>query len=323
MSKKVYQYTIDGKFASSHKSIARASQIMGCDESTIRKVVDTDRTAMGFYWRSYKSFTNGTSKVSLPKILILDIETAPLRAWVFQKQIWKANISNEMVISEWFMLSWSAKWLHDDHVMSDVLTGKEAKVEDDKRIVKSLWKLIDEADITIAHNGIHFDTPNINTRFLLNGLPPTRPYKQIDTLYIAKKQFGFTHNSLNALAELFHLGGKIDTSFELWSKCVDGSDEALKEMETYNIQDVKLLEDVYLALRPWIRSHPNVGIYMEEDKHVCSNCGHTELTPYGYNYTQTGKYPVHKCNKCGALSQETRSVISTDKKKYLLKSLGK
>jgi DNA polymerase III epsilon subunit-like protein len=323
MSKKVYQYTKDGKFASSHKSVTKASNIMGCDESTIRKVVDTDRTAMGFYWRGYKSFTNGVTTINLPKILILDIETAPLKAFVWQTQVWKANISNNMVLSEWFAISWAAKLLDEDTVMSDVLTSKEAKKEDDKRIIFSLWTLINEADIVIAHNGIHFDVPNINTRFLLNGLPPTKPYKQIDTLQVARKQFGFTHNSLNALAKLFGVTEKIDTNFDLWARCVDGDDSALKEMETYNIQDVKTLESVYLKLRPWIRSHPNVGIYSTENQHICSNCGSTDLSPNGFNYTQVGKYQVYKCNKCGALSQESRTLLDIEKRKTLLKSLGK
>jgi hypothetical protein len=36
--------------------------------------------------------------------------------------------------------------------MHDRLTKKEVLNKDDKRITKSLWKLIDEADVVVAHN---------------------------------------------------------------------------------------------------------------------------------------------------------------------------
>ncbi len=258
----------------------------------------------------YLKYLNGdkSQKRKMPKVLVFDIETAPLLAFVFQKQVWKANISSDHVVSEWYMLCWSAKWLLEDEVMSDRLTGTEAKHEDDKRIVKSLWKLLDEADIVIAHNGDSFDVPNMNTRFIVHGLSPTSPYQTIDTKVVAKKQFGFTHNSLNALAKIFGLGEKMETDFELWKRCVAGDDEALKYMEEYNIGDIELLEDVYIRLRPWIRSHPNIGLYLEEGSESCPNCGNKDITwvRNKYYYTQTNRYPVFKCG-CGAWGRSRKA----------------
>ena len=220
----------------------------------------------------------------LPKILIFDIETSPLEAYVYQKSVWKANISPDKIISPWFTLTWSAKWLFDDETMSDRLTGEEALNENDARITKSLWKLFDEADVLVAHNGDGFDVPNMNTRFLVNGLTPPSPYQRIDTLKVAKKEFGFTHNGLDALAHTLGLKGKIETNFDLWKRCKQGSDEALKEMEIYNRQDVNLLEEVYLELRPWIKSHPSMALFIESDKPVCPVCGHDHLVEKGNGY---------------------------------------
>lgn len=254
----------------------------------------------------------------LPKVLVFDIETSPLKAFVFQKSVYKANITDEQVISEWFALCWSAKWLFDDKIMSDRLTGKEALAEDDKRISKSLWKLLDECDIAIAHNGDSFDIPNMNTRFIINGLFPTSPYQTIDTKVVAKKQFGFTHNTLDALAKLFGLGEKKKTDFELWTKCVDGDDKALKYMEEYNQEDVRLLEEIYLKLRPWIKGHPNLGLFVESDGAVCPNCGSEDIEPTGkFYYTQTGKYETYRCS-CGAFGRSRTNVFD----KELRKSLG-
>jgi len=254
----------------------------------------------------------------LPKVLVFDIETSPLRAYVFQKSVWRANITDEQVISEWYALCWSAKWLFDDQIMSARLTGEEARFEDDERITKLLWKLLDECDIAIAHNGDSFDIPNMNTRFILNGLPPTSPYQTIDTKAVASKQFGFTHNSLDALAKLFKLGEKKKTDFELWTRCVNGDNEALKYMEEYNQGDVSLLEEVYLKLRPWIKGHPNLGLFVESDVPVCPNCGSENVKWTGkFYFTQTGKYETYRC-ECGAYGRSRTNAYD----KELRKSLG-
>jgi len=252
------------------------------------------------------------SKVKLPKILLLDIETTPLEAFVWQMQVWKARVNDEAVISRWFMLTWSAKWLFSSEVMSMRLTGEEVKHEDDSRIVNGIWKVLNEADIVIAHNGDNFDIPNINTRFIVTGLPPTKPYQTIDTLRIAQKQFGFSHNSLNALARVFGLSEKIETDFELWRRCKNGDEEALKEMETYNKHDVEVLEEVYLKIRSWIKGHPNLSLYNDSEIGQCPNCGSINLKEVGNYFTSVGRYTVHQC-ECGAMSRSRKTNISKNK----------
>lgn len=262
------------------------------------------------------------SKIKLPRVLLLDIETTPLEAFVWQMQVWKARVNDEAVISRWFMLTWSAKWLFSNEIMSMRLSGEEVKNEDDNRIVAGIWKILNEADIVIAHNGDNFDIPNINTRFIVNGLSPTKPYSTIDTLRIAQKQFGFSHNSLNALARVFGLPEKIDTDFDLWKRCKNGSDDALAEMELYNRHDVEVLEEVYLKIRPWIKSHPNLALYTEFEGEMCSNCGSTKLIPHGHYYTQTGKYQTLRC-ECGAYGRRRTSVLTKEKRKNLLIGVAK
>lgn len=274
--------------------------------------------------RCYLKYLNGGDLPKpLPKVLLFDIETSPLQAFIFQKSVWKANVGSDQVISEWFMLTWSAKWLFDTEIMSERLTGKEAVKEDDGRIVKSLWKLLNEADIVIAHNGDSFDVPNMNTRFIVHGLPPTSPYQTIDTMLVARKQFGFTHNSLNALAKVFGFDPKLDTDFELWKQCVAGDDKALEYMQKYNQGDVKTLEDVYVKLRPWIKGHPNLGLYVEATGAVCPNCGSEDIQwTDKYYFTQTGKYQTFRC-KCGAFGRSRVSALSKSARKSLVIGLSK
>jgi hypothetical protein len=275
------------------------------------------------YFRYLNSGTE-SGNTKLPKVLILDIETSPLKAYIWQTRVWHTNVSEQQVLSQWFMLSWSAKWLFDVNVMSESLTGKEAKNEDDSRIISDLWKLLDDADIVIAHNGDSFDVPNMNTRFIVNNLPPTSPYQTIDTVKVARKQFGFTHNNLNALAKVFGFDVKLETSFHLWKECIEGNEEALRKMERYNRHDVELLEEVYVKIRPWIRSHPNLGLYVQSTEPVCPNCGNSTLDKTGkFYYTQTGKYETFRCKKCGAFGRMRTTATPKDVRKNLIVSIAK
>lgn len=238
------------------------------------------------------------------KILVFDIETAPLKSYVWG--IWNVNLGHSlnMLESDWFMLTWSAKWLFDDKVMSDKLTSEEVLNEDDKRISKSLWDLLEEADVVVAHNGLKFDIKRINTRFLKNGLTPPMPYQVIDTLIHARRRFNITSNKLNYIGKFLGLGEKLDTGgFDLWKRCMQGEEEALTEMETYNIQDVRLLEDVYLALLPYIKPHPNVGLFVKEDVHSCPSCGSHDLKWEGTYTTYANQYDAFRCGGCGSIGR--------------------
>lgn len=243
----------------------------------------------------------------IPRILIFDIETAPMKAYVWKR--WKENISLDQTISEWFMIAWSAKWLYCKSTMGEVLTPEEILKEDDSRITKDLWALINEADIVVTHNGNNFDIPKMNSRFIMHGLPPTKPYFSVDTYRVAKRQFGFSSNKLEALARYFGLAGKLDTDFELWKKCLEGNEEALNYMLEYNKQDVIVLEEVYLKLLPWIKGHPNMNMF-NDDMVVCTNCGSgdVEVLEGEYYYTQVNKYQLLRCKHCGAIFRSRGSI---------------
>lgn len=285
----------------------------------LARLFDTTREAIYEAKRIARSITSH----DLPKILIIDIETSPLMAYVWQKSVWGANIAEDKILSEWFVLTWSAKWLFDDAVFGDALKSTEAVMEDDSRLMKRLWSILDNADIVIAHNGDKFDVPNINTRFVVHGFPPPAPYQTIDTLRIARRQFGFTHNNLNALARVFDIDSKIETNFELWKRCIKGDSQALNEMLRYNKKDVQILEELYLRMRPWIKQHPNVSLFIDDKDARCPTCGSNKLSPTGKSYyTYVSRFDVMRC-ECGALSRVRKSNIEKEKKKNTLVSLAK
>lgn len=258
------------------------------------------------------------------KILVLDIETAPVRAYVWQA--WKQNVMPNQIVSDWFVLTWAAKWLFEDVVYSGALTSKEAKKQDDKRIMKSLWGMLNEADVVIAHNGIDFDIPKINTRFLLHGFMPPLPYQVIDTLKHIRKQFAFTHNKLDYVNQLLELPRKVaHEGMEMWDKCYRGDQEALDKMLEYNVGDVRILEDTYLRIRPWVKPHPNLGLHiLDETQCTCPNCGSTKMVEEDKHYhTSVNIYLLLRCENCGATARKRQTALTIKQRRHLITPTAK
>lgn len=251
------------------------------------------------------------------KVLVFDIETAPSTAYIWR--MWKENVGLEQLENEGYVLCWAAKWLDSDEVMSR--TTKWGKPEDDRNVVESLWKLLDEADIVIAHNGKKFDVPVMNARFAVHKLGPPSNYKIIDTLAIAKAKFRFISNKLDALGKFLGLGRKTKhAGFGLWRGCMEGDEQSWKKMIEYNKQDVLLLEAVYKALRPWDSQHPALPLYGEQDSRACNVCGSTHVHQKGYDYTKTHTYKRWKCQECGHNMRERFNSDDKTKNKNILSS---
>lgn len=260
--------------------------------------------------KSYKDSLNSPAKV-----LVLDIETAPLKGYFWQ--LWKQNIQINQITNDWFIFTWAAKWLFEDKVYSGKLTGKEAIKQDDKRIMKGIWAMLNEADIVITHNGKKFDMPKLNTRFLLNGLTPPLPYQQIDTCDSARKMLAFSSNKQEFISIAFGSPRKLETGgFELWDSCYKGDEKAIAKMEEYNIGDIISLELNYLKLRPYIMPHPNMGLFIMDGLQRCPSCGSDDLQDCGKDYrTTVAVYELKKCNCCGA-SSRVRKQKGTPKEKH-------
>jgi hypothetical protein len=244
------------------------------------------------------------------KILLYDIETSPSMGYYFELYREGNIVWNE---KSWYMLSFAYKWLGEEKtnvVSLPMFKSYSKNREDDKELVAELWKLFDEADVVIAHNGNSFDQKKTNARFIYHNMQPPSPYKEIDTKLVAKRYFKFDSNKLTDLGKYLGLGQKLSTGgFELWQKCMAGDPDAWKLMCKYNKQDVVLLEQVYLKLRPWMTNHPNMNI-ISGAIHNCPNCNSSDIQGRGFTYTRVSKRQRYWCKSCGAWS--SGEVIKTD-----------
>lgn len=251
------------------------------------------------------------------KVLIFDIETSPIIAHVWD--IWDQNVALNQIDTDWHVLSWSAKWLGENKIM--YMDQRNApNIENDKNILKEIWKLLDEADVVITQNGIKFDVPKLNARFIMHGFQPPSPFRHIDVYRVGKKHFNFTSHKLEYMTgklckKYKKLKHKRYPGHELWKQVLLGNQDAWKEMEKYNKYDVLSLEELYEIMRPWDNTI-NFNIYHDDNEYVC-DCGSTKFINKGYAYTETAKYRRYKCKQCGKASRSSVNLFSKDKKDSL------
>src|SRR6266436_353501 len=243
-----------------------------------------------------------------PKILLLDLETLPHLGFTWTK--WDTNVIKFK--QETCIATFAAKWLGEKSILGKALpdySGYTPNSYDDKKLVKDLWNLLDEADIVVAHNGADFDVKVCRARFLFHGMKPPSPFKVVDTKRVAKRVARFSSNSLNDLANYLGFGSKIKTDFDLWLGCISGDKTSWDRMLRYNKHDVLLLEKLYYRLLPWAGNHPNLTLFSDRSK--CPKCGSENINYRGTMTLSTGEYRRFQCQDCGGWGRDTKRERAT------------
>ncbi len=252
-------------------------------------------------------------KTHSKNILLYDLEVS--RA-VVEGYGNKWNFKVIKVIRPQLLMSFSWKWLGERHVHFHHMHG----YSNYKDFVQSLSDTLAEAPIRVAHNGINFDDKMANTFFMAENVEIPPPHKSIDTCRIARQKLKLpSSNSLNDVAEFLGLGAKekityADIEDDFMSDTP--SWKSIKQMEKYNNKDVRLLEDVYLKLRPLITNHPNIAVMGNAEG--CTACGSTDFIYKGYAYTATTVYRRVQCRACGKWGRERTQDRDIQNKPYIV-----
>ena len=167
------------------------------------------------------------------KIGIFDIETKGL----------KANWSH--------MLCWCMKEQGKDVIHSDLITSREARDKNDKRIVKSASDEIKKYDRILTYYGSGFDIPYTRSRALYQGIefPGYKDLYTTDMYFICRTKFRIHSNRLGAICEFFGIDAKNHPMTpELWKRAGAGDPEALQTILTHCREDVESTDKVYELL---------------------------------------------------------------------------
>lgn len=250
-----------------------------------------------------------------PKVLIFDLELAPLIANVYS--LWNNNfISHKDLERDFFIYSFAAKFWGEEEIHYFDNRGQD-NFEDDQDLLIHLSNLINQVDVIVGFNSIKFDMKKLNTRLIINGLPQCKPVKHIDLYRIAKEKFSFTSNSLAYLSKTLtpHTEKLSHSKYpgkEMIKECLRGNLDAWKENEEYNKQDVRATEALLDIMLPWSGRAINLALFKDEPENL------DMWKHIGYTYTNTGKYKLYRHKETGKYMRGRVNQFSVEKRKSLL-----
>lgn len=233
------------------------------------------------------------SSVVKPRILVLDIETAPGKGYIWS--LFDTYMPLERLIEPGRMLCFAAKWYGEQGMVFYSVWGN-GRVE----MLTVLRDLLTEADAVVTFNGDKFDLHKINGEFVVERIAPAAPVTSID-LYKTVKQLGFQSGKLEFVGPYLKIGAKLKhAGFSLWKTILEGEGKALErakaKMTRYNKQDVRMTAGLYTVLRPYITNHPHLG---DGSGGACSACGSTHLQRRGARRTRAFLVERLQCQTCG------------------------
>lgn len=224
------------------------------------------------------------------RILLFDLETSDLNG------------------NRGHILCAASKWLGEKKIRTwrvDDAKGYRKTPEsfsNDSHIVKALVDEIDSADAVVAYYGAYnrFDVPFLNTRALANGLKPCNTAVVIDPYVIAKYRLKLARNTMDSVAQLVKAKNqKGHIPWPEWHRAKFGDSKAIDKLLKYNIQDVRVLEDVYRALVPLMPTHPVIFAGKTDGVQDCPACGHKRSRSVGVRKTLTAEVQRRQCGGCG------------------------
>lgn len=242
------------------------------------------------------------------RVLVFDIETLANQGYFFD-MFSDRGIPLQFVRKHKSVCTIAYKWLGDDKTHVLVMDAPY----DDKSVLEAFLPIYERAHYVVAHYGDGFDIPFIDGRLFANKLPQLPKKRSLDTYKAAKKRFGRTLNSnkLDHLGTLLGLGNKNKTDAMLWVRCAEGEQEAIKEMALYNVQDVDLLEKVFIEMRPYFSDKLNMNIFVDDVTNRCKSCGSENLKHIGYEMTSAQMRDQYRC-ECGAVSSFKQKKVLED-----------
>lgn len=236
-----------------------------------------------------------------PKVLIWDLETAGVNSF-------KADLST--------ITCFGYKWLgeKETHCLTvDQFAGWWNYGINDKPLVEEALKIMNQADMMVAHFGDKFDRRFFQGRVVIHGLTPPPPVKQRDTWRIAKTAFALSSNRLDALAMALDLKQRKHQKSRdewpgWWLKAMAGCKKAIHDKAEYCKQDVRVLEKIYLRIRAYDNlNHPRLYSKLLHPL-TCGMCGGRQTYRGGYAFVGKNKYRRMQCTEAACQRWDRESV---------------
>lgn len=209
-----------------------------------------------------------------------------------------------------FVLSIAVKDLGESKVRCysvDDYKGYDKTPWNDEPVLRDAAADLADAGAWVTWYGQRFDVPFVNSRLICYGHSPMPPIPHIDGWRIAREKMALHSNRLASVSSFLGLEEKTPLDGPKWIKAGCGDKKALGYVKEHNVQDVIVLEEAYLKLRPLITSGPNLSLLLSEDRSAsaerCPICTSPRLQRRGISITQTGRRQRYQCMECGGWSK--------------------
>jgi hypothetical protein len=242
-----------------------------------------------------KSIRGGLSTI---RRLFFDIETSPILCYTWRIGS-KINLNYDNIVKSWGIICICWKWEGEEEV--NALTWDENN--EDGKMLREFMEVAKLADEIVGHNGDKFDIKKVRTRCLANHIPAFPKYRSFDTLKKARGNFAFDSNSLDGIARYLGIGAKIKhDGFQMWVDVMNKDSVALGKMVEYCRGDVVILEDVFHALKHYVKPNTHSGVHTlgASFRYSCPICASTNVELVKVDVTQKGTISrVVQCTDCG------------------------
>ncbi len=238
------------------------------------------------------------------KILTIDVER--------QRGEWKVErwdpyppkyLHMDTMVRRPRIMCFAAKWYgNDDVIFLDERAPNGRGTGGMKRMVQTMWDLVDAADVVVTYNGEKADIPWMHEEFDYLELPRPMPPRSIDLYKTNRSRFARPYKTLRYVARELGVSAKIGVSGkDLWQLCAEGDPDAWEQMREYNVQDVLTTEEAWLSQLSWLNGAAHLGVLIDDgENRRCPNCGSTKLTRHHKPARANVRaYEAFRCDNCG------------------------
>jgi hypothetical protein len=238
-----------------------------------------------------------------PKILFFDIETTPLKAYIWR--LGKQVLRHDQLIEgadRYDIIC--ITYCYNDGQKASVLHWDYEK-QDSKPMLKEFDRLIKDADIVIGKNSDMFDNRHLNVHRMLNnhqGMPDWIKYTD-DLEKQMRKHFGkaLPSQSLDYISRILGYGGKVKMEFQDWINIVEkvpgAGLKSFNKMLKYGMKDVEDTRAIWTYMEKHITPKHSRAAVMHNM--VCVNCGSSDIVKDGKKCAGGTMYQRFFCNTHG------------------------
>jgi hypothetical protein len=131
---------------------------------------------------------------------------------------------------------------------------------EDVPLLSDLFQMLAHVEKAVGWYSSLHDLPFLRTRRVLQGMEPGPLLRHSDLYFAAKNHLRLHSNRLAAVAQHFSTHRTVEVEVPVWVRAAYGDREAIDKVARKCVADVRMTEDVGLALKDWVKTENMVQL---------------------------------------------------------------